>query len=117
MPRRSFVWRGRSYRFDSSTWLFWGGARLILLPGKDSEFRMTPDDRLFIDFARQAGYESPNDAEVSDPITDCQTYLQQHGYRIWSAHDAVQVVRDDADEELATRLLDRLIHWYFIIEF
>ena len=117
LGRRSFQWRKESYRLDSSTWLFWGGARLILLPGKESEFRMIPDDGLFIQFAQEAGYEPGEDLEGTDPITACQVLLEQSGHRIWTAREALQIVRDDTDEALAARLLDRLIYWFFVITF
>jgi hypothetical protein len=114
MARGSFQWRGESYRLDRSTWLFWGNARLILLPGKASEFRMTPDETLFIQLATQVGYEPGEDVEGPELISACQAYLEQNGHRIWTAQEAFKIVQDDAETDLATRLLDRLIYWFFV---
>ena len=110
MSRRSFGWRGQSYRLEDSTWHFWDRARLIQLPGKDAPFSMTPNDPLFIRFAIEAGYATQQDLD----ITACQTYLEQHGHQVWRVQDALQIVRDDADTDLSARLLERLIYWFFI---
>jgi hypothetical protein len=114
MARGSFVWRGESYRIDSGTWLFWGHARLIQLPGNDAEFRMTPDDALFIDFAVQAGCSHQPDAQAPETLIDCQAFLEQGGHQVWRVQQALQIVRDEADTDLATRLLGCLIDWFFI---
>ena len=113
MSRRSFEWRGQSYRLEDSTWHFWGHARLIQLPGKDAPFSMTPNDPLFIRFAIKAGYATQQDLD----ITACQTYLEQHGHQVWTVWEALQVLRDDADTDLSARLLERLIYWFFISKY
>tara|TARA_R110002110_G_scaffold415854_1_gene658273 strand:+ start:9357 stop:9731 length:375 start_codon:yes stop_codon:yes gene_type:complete len=114
LGRRTFTWRDGSYRLDSSTWLFWGRGRLIQLPGDGSEFRMTPDEALFVRFAVKAGFEPGNELDEADLVEASCAHLAQHGYQVWTASEALQVVRDDADEALATRLMERLIHWYFL---
>ena len=117
MGRRTFNWREQSYRLDSSTWLFWGRARLIQLPGDDGEFRMAPDDTLFVHFAMAAGFKPVGDQDVCEMLDACQAYLIENGHQVWTAREALQVVRDDADKALAARLMDRLIYWFFLAPF
>ena len=117
MARRSFQWRGESYRLDSGTWHFWGRARLIQLPDKDGEIRMTPDDILFIEFAVTAGYTPEEDMDQLEQLQACQTYLAQGGHQVWTARESVQIVFEDSDTELSARLMARLIDWFFIIKF
>jgi hypothetical protein len=114
MPRRTFDWRGESYRLEGSTWHFWGGARLIQLPGQDAQYRLAPDPTLFIRFATEAGYALPEDLDGAAQLSACQAYLEQHGHHVWRVQDALQIVRDEADTDLATRLLGCLIDWFFI---
>lgn len=117
MDKRTFTWRGGSYRLDSSTWLFWGRAKLIRLPGEDDEYRMAPDDALFVQFAIDAGFEPSGDREDSDLIDACRAHLVQQGHQVWTADEALQIVRDDVDTALAERLMERLIYWFFLAPF
>ena len=117
MARRSFAWRGESYRLDNSTWHFWGHARLIQTPGEDAPFSMTPDDLRFIRYAIKEGYAYQGDLDTTAHITACQAYLEQHGHQVWTVWEALQVLRDDADTDLSARLLERLIYWFFISKY
>ena len=110
--RRSFRWRGDTYRLDTGTWHFWGGARLIRLPGEPPTFRMTPDDELFVSFGLRANYVS--DADDSNAVTACQTFLEQSGYQVWTVQEALDIVRADADPALSEQLMDRLIYFFFL---
>jgi hypothetical protein len=105
LARRSFEWRGESYRLDSSIWHFWGHARLIQLPGQDAEFRMTPDDTLFIQFAVKVGFRPQEDLDHPKQLNACQTYLEQNGHQVWTARGALQIACEDSDTELSARLL------------
>lgn len=115
MARRSFQWRGESYRLDSGTWHFWDRARLIQLPDKDGEIKMTPDDTLFIQFAVTAGFTSEEDG--AEQLQASQTYLEKCGHQVWTAREAVQIVCEEFDPELSSRLMARLIDWFFIVKY
>ena len=112
LRRRSFRWRDDNYRLDSSVWQFWGGGRLLKLPGEPVMFRMTPDDASFLRFGSEAGFELD---EAPDPsLPACQAVLEQNGYRVWTVREALDIVREDTDPAQPELLMDRLIYFYFL---
>ena len=78
---------------------------------------MTPDDSVFIQFAIKAGFTLPEDLDHPEQLQACQAYLVQHEHQIWAVQEALQIVLEDTDTELSSKLLARLIHWFFIIKF
>ena len=101
MFRGSIQWRGDTYVLDNSTWLFWGGAHFV----EDVEGKirlLTLEDQLqrvslSIDVAALVVEE-----DDTKPM-DTWTYLKDQGVRLWSITDALAIVREDADTELAER--------------
>ncbi len=78
---------------------------------------MAPDDALFIRFAVAAGFVPNDDSDERELLDACQAYLIENDHQVWTAREAVQLVRDDTDKDLAERLMDRLIHWFFLAPF
>lgn len=116
MAKNSFRWRGETYRLESSTWHFWGNARLIELPGNSEEFRMTPDDDRFIEFAVKGGFERPTELAESEQLVAALAYLEYNDYRVWRVRQALHIIREDPDREVSARLLKCLFDWFFLIK-
>ena len=116
MAKNSFQWRGETYRLESSTWHFWGNASLIELPGNGEEFRMTPDDARFCEFAVKAGFERPTELDQPEQLLAAQAYLENNDYRVWRVREALHIIREDSDREVSARLLTCLIDWFFLIK-
>jgi len=117
LARRTLTWQEQTYRLVRSTWHFWGQARLIQLPGDDSDIRMTPDEAQFVQFAMAAGFEPEAGKDDSEMSAACQVYLAESGHQVWTVSEALQLVRDDVDKALTARLMDQLIHWFFLEPF
>jgi hypothetical protein len=98
----------------SGTWHCWKDARLIQPPGDDSDIHLTPDETRFLRFATTVGFKPEAENDHREILGACQTYLEDNSYQVWTARDAVQLIRDSGDTVLASRLMERLINWYFL---
>jgi hypothetical protein len=114
MLRRSFQWREDIYSLDRVTLAHWPNARLIACPEDDGGLRLTTSDALFVVFAERLGCDNETEKPLEQQAADCQVELLNRGYSVWTIREAVEVIIASPESDVATVLISRLEHWFFI---
>jgi len=114
MPRNSFQWREDTYSLELSTWRYWGHARFVQHSEADSELKLFTEPSLLVRFAQREGYVPEDAVDEASLVVSSQTYLENAGHRVWSVRQALAIVREDTDTDLAAQFMPCLIQYYFL---
>ena len=114
MLRCSFKWREELYSLDRATLTHWPQARLIACSEDDGGLRVTTSDALFVVFATNLDCAIETEKLLEEQAIDCQVELLNRGYSVWSISEAIELIIASPESDVATVLISRLEHWFFI---
>jgi len=114
MQRYRFQWRGAYYRVDPAAIATWPDARIIVPPDPAMPPRIVPTHHSFLNFARAAGCPLDEAIPPDTQFDTCLQALKARGYQVGSIPQAVALVEQWPESDLASITMAVLVQGFFI---